>query len=86
IGPQLDAILGWLTDELDRNGRSLKTFGLEGRIGLAQGNEDDWKREFAFWQEAGASHLSFNTMGGVFQGVEAHLDALERALRAVEGM
>jgi len=86
VGPQLDAILGWLTDELDRNGRSLETFGLEGRIGLAQGNEDDWKRQFAFWQEAGASHVSFNTMGGRFGGVDAHLDALERALRAVEGL
>ena len=86
IGPQLDAILGWLTDELDRNGRSLETFGLEGRIGLAQGDADDWKRQFAFWQEAGASHLSFNTMGGAFPTLDAHLDALERALRAVEGM
>lgn len=86
IGPQLDAILGWLNDELSRNGRSLETFGLEGRIGLAQGNEDDWKRQAAFWREAGASHLSFNTMGGTYHGVDAHLDALARAFHAVEGI
>lgn len=86
IGPQLDAILGWLTDELARNGRSLNDFGLEGRIGLATGDEDDWKREFAFWRDRGASHVSFNTMGGTYHGVGAHLDALARALRAVEGL
>ncbi|MGC4105036.1 MAG: LLM class F420-dependent oxidoreductase [Thermomicrobiales bacterium] len=86
IGPQLDAILGWLNDELERGGRSLETFGLEGRIGLAQGDEDDWKRQFAFWQHAGASHVSFNTMGGVFPSLDAHLNVLARALRAVEGM
>ncbi|MGC4190349.1 MAG: LLM class F420-dependent oxidoreductase [Thermomicrobiales bacterium] len=86
IGPNLDAILGWLNDELERNGRSPRTFGLEGRIGIAHGNEDDWKREFAFWQEAGATHVSFNTMGETYDGVDAHLAALERALRAVEGM
>lgn len=86
IGPELDAILGWLRDELSRSGRSFADFGLEGRISLASGTEDDWKREFTWWQEMGASHMGFHTRGGDFADVEEHLHTLERALRALEGL
>jgi len=84
MSPALDAILGWLQDELVRNDRSLADFGLEGRISLASGDEEAWKREFAYWQEVGASHLSFNTMGAGALGTDEHLRLLERALRATE--
>ncbi|MCA9834090.1 MAG: LLM class F420-dependent oxidoreductase [Thermomicrobiales bacterium] len=86
LGPNLDAILGWINDELDRVGKPRSGFGLEGRISMALGDEDRWKREFAFWREAGATHISLETNGGVFHGVDAHLAALERGLRAVEDL
>lgn len=75
-----------LYEELAANGRTLEDFGLEARISIAQGTPDDWKREFAAWQEKGISHLSFVTMGGGFNTVADHLRALESAHCAIEGM
>lgn len=84
MGDELNNILRWIRDELDRNNRTPKEFGIEGRISLASGTEDDWKREFTLWQEAGASHLAFNTKDGQLHSFDEHLQVLERALRAVE--
>lgn len=85
-GEELDAILSWIRDELANQGRSQRDFGLDGRILLTQGNEDDWKRTYTFWQETGATHLSLHTMRGGLQSVDQHLNLLERALRAIEGL
>lgn len=84
IGPQQEQILRWLQDELARNDRSFNDFGLDGRINLPSGNEDDWRQQFEAWQKAGASHISFYTKDGGLEGVDAHLELLDRAQRAVE--
>ena len=76
--------LATLRDELDRAGRSQETFGLEPRITLADGGPDDWRRQFSWWRDQGATHLTMNTMGSGFTSVAQHLKALETAMRAVE--
>lgn len=86
IGHELDEVLTWLWDELHQVGRSRVDFGLEGRISLARGDEDSWKREYAFWQSVGATHVSLETLGGVYGTVTHHLNALERGLRVIESM
>ena len=84
VGPQLEILIGWLQDELARNDRSWDDFGFECRITLANSGEDDWKREFSYWQEVGASHVLINSRDGGLVTVDEHLDALERALRVLE--
>ena len=44
-------------------GRDPGAIGIEGRVNFAQGDPDAWNRAAAAWDEAGASHLSFNTRG-----------------------
>lgn len=75
--------LGWLRDELAKNGRSNDDFGLEPRISLGDGDVDDWRRLYAWWQEQGATHIDINTMGAGCTSVDDHLRLLERALKAV---
>lgn len=75
--------LGWLRDELAKNGRSNDDFGLEPRISLGDGDMDDWRRLHAWWREQGATHIDINTMGAGCTSVDDHLRLLERALDAL---
>lgn len=86
LNESMDRQLAALSEELDSNGRSLETFGLEARISLGSGTPDDWRREFAAWQQRGISHLSFVTLGAGFETLADHLRALESANKAIEGM
>ena len=79
-------ITGILRDELQRIGRNPVTLGIEPRISVASSNPDDWKRDFDWWREQGASHLTVNTMGGKFTSVQQHLDALGGAMDTLRGM
>lgn len=75
--------LGWLRDELEKNGRSNADFGLEPRISLGDGGPDDWRRLHAWWREQGATHIDINTMGAGCTSVDDHLRLLDRALDAL---
>ena len=48
---------------------------MEGRVNF-RGDVDAVGRELAPWAEAGASHVSVNTMGAGLKSVDDHLDAL----------
>ncbi len=63
---------------LAREGRSRADIGLEPRLSYGDGDPDVWARTMRGWQEAGATHLSINTMRCGFQGAAKHLHALER--------
>jgi hypothetical protein len=39
--------------------------------------------QMALWREAGASHVSVNTMGAGFTSLGQHLDALEKVAALV---
>ena len=48
------------------------------------GDINRWEITLQEWQEAGATHMSINTMGVGFDSPEAHLNALKRFAKNVE--
>ncbi len=76
-GPGLDHARAVLTEAAEGAGRDPSGIGMEGRVAW-RGDDDAARREVAAWAQAGASHLSINTMGAGLATVEAHLDVLSR--------
>lgn len=70
---------------LDEAGRSWADLGLEPRLPYGDGSPDAWLKTIQEWQQAGATHLSFNTMGCGFDTPEKHLKAV-RAFAAALGL
>lgn len=64
-------------------GRQLESFGIEPRISYGKGNPHEWDRTVRAWQAAGATHLSFNTMGSGFQTPADHIQAIRSFAAAV---
>jgi probable F420-dependent oxidoreductase len=58
-------------------GRRPEDVGIEGRISMARTPQDKWREELDGWRNAGATHVSFNTMGAGLAGPRGHIDALE---------
>jgi probable F420-dependent oxidoreductase len=42
-------------------GRDPAAVGIEVYVSPGAGNEDDWRREFAFWKQAGVTHVTAHT-------------------------
>ena len=59
-------------------GRSRSQVGLEARIGFESGDPRVWETVIREWQEAGATHLSFNTMGSGFKTPQEHIEAIKK--------
>ena len=57
-------------------GRDYSSLGMEGRVSVGAQDLEAAERRTARWAEAGATHISVNTMGGGFEGVDAHIKAL----------
>ncbi len=74
----LDKIESYLVE----NGRSRRDIGIEPRLHYKDG-PDAWQANLAGWQEAGASHISFNTMGVGFDTPQKHLQAVEQFAKLV---
>jgi len=72
--PALEA----LDKYLNENGRSRADIGIEPRLNYGDGNMDAWQAAAQAWRDAGATHLSVNTMGAGFQTPQDHIHALER--------
>jgi probable F420-dependent oxidoreductase len=81
-GPDLDAALA----EVDRGardaGRDPASIGMEARVSW-QGDTDDVAEQIAAWSQAGATHLSVNTMRAGLATVDEHLDALAEVADAL---
>jgi hypothetical protein len=56
---------------------------METRVSVGAGGGAGVAADVEGWREAGATHVSVNTMGAGFLGVEAHLDALAAAAAAL---
>jgi probable F420-dependent oxidoreductase len=74
---------GSLTDALEiiagaalEVGRDPSTIALEGRVNYTPDDPDLMFSHAERWREAGASHISLNTMGAGLDGVEAHINAI----------
>ena len=42
-------------------GRDPAMMGIEVYVSPGAGNEDDWRREFTFWKQAGVTHVTAHT-------------------------
>jgi probable F420-dependent oxidoreductase len=65
-------------------GLSWDSFGVEGRMAYGDGDADQWAQTLAAWEEMGATHVSFNTMGHGFDTAQKHLAAVRLFAEAVE--
>lgn len=68
--------LAKLEEYLAENGRARSDIGLEPRLHYKDG-PDAWQNYLTGWQAAGATHISFNTMGAGFDTPQKHLQAVE---------
>ena len=72
--PSLDLLQRYLDEE----GRSKDLFGLEARLSYREGDFSTWEAILDEWRQAGATHLSFNTMGSGFKTPQEHIHGLEK--------
>ncbi|MBR7834224.1 LLM class F420-dependent oxidoreductase [Actinospica durhamensis] len=79
------ALESWkrLRDRLTDLGRAPEEFGAE-YVALPRGGIDRLTAEVAAWRAAGGSHVSVATMSQGLDGVEAHIEYLASAARALE--
>lgn len=81
-GPRLDHARAVLSEAAQDAGRDPSAIGMEGRACL-HGDDDGALQEIGAWAQAGAFHLSINTMGAGLTTVDAHLDVLSRLSAAL---
>jgi probable F420-dependent oxidoreductase len=83
-GPQLRESLEKIAASAEAAGRDPQSIGIEGRITLRPGEEQDWLTQTEAWRKAGATHLSVNTMG---QGrsPDQHIETVVRYRQLVQG-
>jgi probable F420-dependent oxidoreductase len=77
-GPKLDEARGVVERSAAEAGRDPASLGMEGRASW-RGSPEKLAEHAATWRDAGASHLSVNTMGSGLATVDDHLRALETA-------
>jgi probable F420-dependent oxidoreductase len=61
-----------------RSGRNRSEIGLEPRLSYGDGNPSTWHEIMAEWRAAGATHLTFNTMGCGFRSPAEHIQAIRK--------
>jgi probable F420-dependent oxidoreductase len=82
-GPRLDEARA-LVDEAARSvGRDPGQLGMEGRVTWGAAGVEQVVEHVGRWRDAGASHLSVNTMGATLGSVDGHLGALTAAAEAL---
>lgn len=84
-GPELAAAIAVVNQAAVEAGRDPATIGMEGRIEFADGDHEDLAGIVAAWREAGATHLSLNTMEIGLATVDDHIAALASAASVVFG-
>jgi len=77
-GPELDQARQMVLDAAAEAGRDPSSLGMEGRVTWPR-DQDKLAAAMRQWQEAGATHLSINTMGMGLKAVDDHLAALAKA-------
>jgi len=83
-GPELDAARTIITAAAAEAGRDPAAIGMEGRVRWGPGGTDELLTKAQQWRDAGATHLSVDTMGSELSGLDAHLDALAKAGAALQ--
>jgi probable F420-dependent oxidoreductase len=75
-GPRFDHARAIVDESARQAGRDPASIGMETSVRWGQGAAEV-AEQIAQWRDAGASHVSINTMGAGFTSVTQHLDALE---------
>lgn len=79
-GPELDEARAVVDESARSVGRDPATLGVEGRVTYT-GDLDALAAGVVGWREAGATHVSINTMGAGLRTVDEHLSVLTEAAR-----
>ena len=74
-----------MREHATKAGRDPKAIGIEGRVAYATDKQEDWEKMAAAWDEAGATHLSVNTMRAGLKGPDQHIEAIKRFKETVSG-
>jgi probable F420-dependent oxidoreductase len=82
-GPKLDQARQEVAQAATEAGRDPAQIAMEGRVSW-NGNADDLAEGFRVWADAGASHVSINTMKAGLASVDDHLAALSAAAEIAE--
>ncbi len=82
-GPELDEARRVVEQAAVEAGRDPARLGMEGRVSW-RGSPEQLAEHAASWRDAGASHVSVNTMGAGLHTVDEHLDALEAAAEVLK--
>ena len=77
-GPDGAATIERLRGYLRNAGRRTEGFGIEGRIRSASTSEDQRGAMLDGWNELGATHVSFDTMGAGLTTLQDRIDAIRR--------
>lgn len=84
-GPRLDEARAIVDDAAVAAGRDPTTLGIEGRVAWTpDGGIDQLVDHVGRWREAGATHLSVNTMNAGLDSVDHHLDVLADIASAID--
>jgi probable F420-dependent oxidoreductase len=83
-GPDLDEARAIIATAATEAGRDPAAIGMAARVGQGAGGADGLLRDADRWRDAGATHLSVNTMGSGLAGLDAHLGALAKAAEALQ--
>jgi probable F420-dependent oxidoreductase len=76
-GPRLDDALAIVDAAAVDAGRDPTSIGMEGRVSWTDAGTEKLVDQVGRWRDAGASHLSINTMNAGLGPVERHLEVLE---------
>jgi probable F420-dependent oxidoreductase len=82
-GPELDEARRVVEQAATEAGRDPARLGMEGRVAW-RGSPETLAEHAASWRDAGASHVSVNTMGAGLRTVDDHLRALEAAAEVLK--
>jgi probable F420-dependent oxidoreductase len=82
-GPRLDEARAVVTEAARQAGRDPAALGMEGRVSWGEDGAAKLVDHVGRWREAGATHVSVNTMGAGLGAVDGHLSALAAAADAL---
>jgi probable F420-dependent oxidoreductase len=82
-GPRLAEARAVVEQAAAEAGRDPAKIGMEGRVSWGDGGAGKLADHVGRWRDAGASHLSVNTMGAGLGSVDGHLAALATAAEAL---
>jgi probable F420-dependent oxidoreductase len=84
LGPELDAARATIAEAAVEAGRDPAAIGMEARVSLGASDAEDLIRGAEGWRNAGATHLSVDTMRSGLTTLDDHLDALAKTSEALQ--